>query len=218
MEKVLDFLRDLKKNNNRDWFHTNKSYYQEAKTEFETFASQLIAEIQSFDNEIGEQDVKKCVFRIYRDVRFSKDKSPYKINMGVFIVKGGKNSGNAGYYLHVEPNASFVGGGIYMPPSDILKKIRSEIYNFTDEYKKITNNKKFISMFGEVRGEKLKMPPKGFPKDFEEIDMLKLKSYTVMHNMPDKILLSPRLISETVNIFREMEMFNQFLNRGVAEL
>ena len=105
-----------------------------------------------------------------------------------------------------------------MPPSDILKKIRSEIYNFTDEYKKITNNKKFISMFGEVRGEKLKMPPKGFPKDFEEIDMLKLKSYTVMHNMPDKILLSPRLISETVNIFREMEMFNQFLNRGVAEL
>ena len=149
MEKILDFLKDLDKNNNREWFHANKPYYNEAKSEFESYVNQLIPEIQNLDKKIGELSVKNSLFRIYRDVRFSKDKSPYKTNMGAYFSKGGRKLGNAGYYIHVQPGNSFIGGGIYMPPSDILKKLRTEIYNFSEDYIKIVTNKNFIKTFKE---------------------------------------------------------------------
>ena len=136
-KNILLFLNELKNNNNRDWFHANKPKYNEAKVEFENYINNLIPEIGKFDNEIKHLEAKECIFRIFRDVRFSKDKSPYKPNFGAYIVKGGKKSGNAGYYLHIEPENSFLGGGIYMPPSNILKAIRIEIYENIDEFKSI---------------------------------------------------------------------------------
>ncbi|MFC2097575.1 DUF2461 domain-containing protein, partial [Bacteroidota bacterium] len=209
---------DLRENNTRDWFHANKADYQSAKLKFEEITNILIPEIQKMDSQLVGISAKNSIFRIFRDVRFSKDKSPYKTNMGSFFVKGGRNSGNAGYYLHVEPGSSFLGGGIYMPASDVLKKIRSEIYNFTDEYKKIISNKNFIKNFKDVQGEKLKLSPKGFPKDFTDIELLKFKSYTLMYHIPDDFLQDERYIQNIIKVFKEMKEFNHFLNRAVEIL
>ncbi|MFC2118500.1 DUF2461 domain-containing protein [Bacteroidota bacterium] len=218
MESVYKFLTDLRENNTRDWFHANKADYQSAKLKFEEITNILIPEIQKMDSQLVGISAKNSIFRIFRDVRFSKDKSPYKTNMGSFFVKGGRNSGNAGYYLHVEPGSSFLGGGIYMPASDVLKKIRSEIYNFTDEYKKIISNKNFIKNFKDVQGEKLKLSPKGFPKDFTDIELLKFKSYTLMYHIPDDFLQDERYIQNIIKVFKEMKEFNHFLNRAVEIL
>jgi len=217
MEKVINFLIDLKNNNNREWFHANKAYYNEAKSAFEEYVNRLIPEIQKIDQEIGELTAKNAIFRIFRDVRFSKDKSPYKTNMGAFFAKGGRKSGYGGYYVHVEPGSSFMGGGIYMPPSDILKKLRTEIYNFPEDYIKITSDKKFKNTFKEVSGEKLKLAPKGFPKEFEHIELLKLKSYTVFKDISDKQVQDSGFVKNIIADFKVMKPFNSFLNRAVEE-
>jgi len=121
-EEGIQFLADLAVNNNRDWFQTNKKTYEDAKQTVSDFVADLIPEIARFDPEVANVDAKKCMFRIYRDVRFSKNKAPYKTNFGGFIVKGGRSSGNAGYYLHLENNNSFIAGGVHMPPAPLLRK------------------------------------------------------------------------------------------------
>ena len=125
---ILAFLNELAENNNREWFQANKPRYEEAKKEFENFVGQLIGEISKFDPQIKTVEAKNCLFRIYNDIRFAKNKAPYKTNFGASIAKGGKNGGYAGYYLHIENGASFVAGGVYMPQADKLKLIRKEIY------------------------------------------------------------------------------------------
>jgi len=132
---IIKFLTTLKENNNRDWFNKNKKWYQRSIEEFEVYVNCLIGEIQKFDVDIRFLAAKDCIFRIYRDIRFSKDKSPYKTNFGAFIVKDGRKSGNAGYYLHIEPGSSFLGGGIYMPPAETLRVVRKEIFENTKEFK-----------------------------------------------------------------------------------
>ncbi len=212
---VLQFLEFLKKNNNREWFRANKPLYEEAKVEVESFVNQLIPAVRKFDNEIGILSPKDCMFRIYRDVRFSKDKSPYKINFGGFITKGGRRAGNAGYYLHIEPQNSFLGGGIYMPAGASLKAIRQEIYYNIDEFRNIINDNDFIKNFRQLEGEKLVRPPKDFPPDFEEIELLKFKSYVVLHPLSDKILLSEDLQNFVIKIFKSMLSLNHFINRAL---
>ena len=213
---LLQFLSDLKKNNNTEWFHANKPRYQQVRKEFEQFIAHIIADIALFDSSVKNLEPKHCIFRINRDIRFSNDKSPYKTNFGGFIVPGGKNAGYAGYYIHIEPGNCFLAGGIYMPPPEQLKAVRTEIYENTEEFKKILNSKEFTKHFKEISDEgKLKTAPKGFPKDFEDVDLLKHKHYTVLKTIKDDLVGSDKYIQEIRETFKALYPFNQFINEGI---
>ncbi len=213
---VFDFLTQLKANNNRDWFQENKAFFNEAKASFEKSMQHFIDVVHDVDPSVGDLTPKECVFRIYRDTRFSKDKTPYKTNMGGFVAQGGRKSTLAGYYLHVEPGECMVAGGIYCPPSDVLKAVRREIYNFTDEFKTIINDKEFQKVFPQKFEDKLKMAPKGFPKDFEDIELLKYKSYAPLHPATDKELQGPKAIQNITHVIKTLEPHNSFINRGIT--
>ena len=216
MKEVIQFLQLLESNNDRDWFNANRPLYEQAREQFELTLTSIIAGISSFDTSIGLLTAKECMFRIYRDVRFSKNKLPYKNNMGASIKPGGRKSGNAGYYVHFESGKSFMGGGIYMPEPETLKKIRQEIYFNAEEFKKIINHADFKMVLGELSSEDmLKRPPKGFPPDFEDISLLKYKSFVVGHPMTDEELVSENLSSRAIEIFKTMKPFIDFLNRAI---
>jgi len=211
---ILDFLNDLKANNNREWFQANKHRYQKAKLIFETFVNELIPGIRNIDPMIGLITAKDCAFRIYRDVRFSHDKSPYKTNMGAYITRGGKGSQMAGYYIHVEPGNSFLAGGIYMPQPELLKKIREEIFFQVEDFKKIIYHDEFVKCFGHIDDpDKMKSPPKGYSKDWPDIDLLKYRSYAVMHHVPDQLLLSEGYMDYALDVFRTLYPLNKFFHR-----
>lgn len=211
---VLDFLSELKENNNRDWFQLNKDKYEEAKTEMTNIIKRLIEEVPSFDPSVGHLEPKDCLFRIYRDVRFSKDKEPYKTNMGGFLSMGGRNSGNAGYYLHLEPGNSFVGGGIYMPGPKKLKAIRDEISYSGEELISLQEARNFKRHFSKIEGDSLVRPPKGYDPNSRYIDLLKMKSFTVFKQLDDVILARPNFVDHVVPVFKAMRPFNTFLNNA----
>ena len=162
-------------------------------------------------------DPNDCVFRIYRDIRFSSDKSPYKTHFGSYIAKGGHKSMRAGYYFHIQPGESFLGGGIYMPPADVLKALRMAIFEKTEEYLSILHDPGFKQYYSEFEGEKLKTAPKGFPPDFPYIDLLKPKSYAFGTNLSDELLTSGKLIETGINAFRELYKINRFLNDALDQ-
>ncbi len=211
---LFDFLKDLKSNNNREWFQANKERYEAAKQVFETFINDLIPHLRTIDPLIDMITARDCVFRIYRDVRFSADKSPYKPNMGAYIARGGKNSPLAGYYVHFEPGGSMLAGGLYMPPAETLKKIRDEIFYKPDDFKKIIYNKDFVKCFGEMDDDqKMKNPPKGFSKDFPDINLLKFRNYAVMHHVPDNITMKADYLQYSLRIFHTLYPLNAYFNR-----
>lgn len=212
---IFSFLEDLEKNNNREWFHANKHRYEIAKKEFEDFLNQLIPEIAKFDPDIKNLTAKDCIFRIYNDIRFAKNKPPYKTNFGGFIVKGGKNAGNSGYYLHLERKNCFAGGGIYMPSADKLKLIRQEIYYNYKEFSGLLSAKPFRKNFDGLDDLKASRVPKDFPKDCESAEMLKYKSYTMLTPLSQKQLQSPDLKRHLIEIFKSMTAVNHFLNRAI---
>jgi uncharacterized protein (TIGR02453 family) len=216
MKSVLEFLKGLKENNTREWFEANRKGYEGAKAEFEGMVNGLIPAIYGFDPEIGTLTARDCVFRIYRDVRFSKDKSPYKTNMGAYICKGGRKGMYAGYYVHIEPGGSMLAGGLYMPPAEVLKKARQEVYYHAEAFKGILNDGGFKKTFRVMEEDKLSRPPKDFPADFEDIDLLKYKSYTVMHGMTDETVTEKNFLDYMVKVFKVMQPFNGFLNRGMG--
>jgi uncharacterized protein (TIGR02453 family) len=214
--ETYDFLRELKENNNREWFDSNRKRYEKIRENLVQVTEILIHEISQIDRSVAGLVPKDCLFRINRDIRFSNDKSPYKTNMGVFIAPGGKNSINAGYYMHIEPGGSFIGGGIYMPPSPVLKTIREEILNNYEEFTEIISHKDFTSNFSTFWGEKLKTKPKGFPDDFEGIEYLRLKNYTVLKEMNDKQMISSTLIDTIKKVFGALYPLNRFINNAIA--
>lgn len=216
-QSTFKFLKALKENNNREWFQEHKNEYEAAKKNFEEFVDKLIDGISTFDSGVRGLQAKKCVFRIYRDVRFSHDKSPYKTNFGASINPAGKKAMTAaGYYFHLEPGASFIGGGIYMPAGPQLNAIRLAIYNNTKEFKKIIQKKSFVDSFGELWGEKLKTAPKDFPKDFADVELLKYKSYIVgQDNKKDKDMLSSDLLKNSIKLCKEMYPFLNFINKSI---
>jgi uncharacterized protein (TIGR02453 family) len=216
-KSTLSFLRQLKSNNNRDWFEKNKDKYLAAKEDVNQFVEELIKSFSSFDKSLASLKAKDCVFRIYRDVRFAKDKLPYKTNMGAGINAGGKKMEIAGYYIHLEPGKSLIAGGRWMPSSDHLKKIRQEIdYNGKD-FRKILSNKDFKKYFGELDTEfKLSRPPKGYDKDHSDIELLKLNSYIVYHEFSDREVLSKNFVKEMTNGAKVMKPFLDFLNTAIA--
>lgn len=217
MREVLQFLSELKENNNKEWFDQNRTRYEASRKKV-LFLTELVNhEIAKFDPEIGIQDPKSCVFRIFRDVRFSNDKTPYKVNMGSYIASGGKNSVNAGYYIHIEPGGSFVGGGSYCPPPDVLKAIRTEIFDRTDDFKKIVHSKSFQKAYPDMYEDKLKTPPKGFPKDFPDIDILKYKSYAFTSRIDDSVVIADDYVERIMSVLRELTPVNQFINEAIRK-
>lgn len=214
---TLRFLKDLKANNNREWFQENKPRYEAARAEFEQFIDALILQIAQFDPSIAHFKAKDCVFRIYRDVRFSKDKSPYKIAMGAHVSSAAKRSeihSRAGYYIHLEPGASMLAGGAYLPESSWLKAIRQEIDYNREEFKSILENKDFRHYFGDIDGEKLKSTPQGYPADHPEIEFLKMKSFLASNTCPDKLVTSSDFLDHAASAFKALYPFDRFLNRS----
>ncbi|MCF6367003.1 MAG: DUF2461 domain-containing protein [Bacteroidales bacterium] len=218
MQTILNFLTQLKANNNREWFQENKTLYEDAKSTFEEFVNVLILKIKEFDSFIDVNSAKECIFRIYRDVRFSKNKEPYKPNFGAYISKGGRKSEFAGYYIHTEPNASFAGGGIYCPQATVLRTVREDIFDNPNTVKEIIHDKSFNKTFPKMYGEKLKTAPRGFPKDFSDIDLLNYKSYTVIKELTNKELLSNNFFNHLISIFKTQKPFNDYLNKVISEI
>ncbi|PLX12109.1 MAG: TIGR02453 family protein [Marinilabiliales bacterium] len=212
---ALEYLKQLQANNNRDWFNANKDKYESARKIVEEFVQSLILELANFDKELAGLEAKKTMFRIYRDVMFSKNKLPYKTNMGSYISPGGKKSEKAAYYLHIEPGSSFIAGGAYRPESENLKKIRQEIYYNVEEYKKILNSKEINKYFDGIRGDKLKRPPKGFNSNFDDIELLKNKDFILVHDISDEIVLSDNFLKYAVKAFKALKPLNDFLNRAM---
>ncbi len=216
-KETLKFLKELGANNNKPWFDANRSKYEAAKTNFLEFTTELIARIALFDPGVKDLEAKKTIFRINRDIRFSKDKSPYKSNMGTSINHGGKKVMTAGYYFHLEPgNKSFAAAGSYQPDPNNLSAIRQEIDYHFDEFQKIMKAPAFKKQFsGLDEIEKLKSAPKGYEDGNPAIDILKHKHFIVSRSLSDKELLSPDFVKDLVKCFKSTDKFIQFLNRAI---
>ena len=214
-KSTLDFLKDLRKHNDREWFQANKGRYQDALGNFTALVGDLIDKIGAFDASVKKLSPEKCIFRIYRDTRFAKDKSPYKTHFGAHIIGDDKNCGKAGYYIHLEPGGSFLAGGVHMPEPDRLRGIREDISGRGKFFLKIVGEKEFKKNFGEVQGEKLSTRPKGFEKGDPMLSYLQFKDLIVRHEVDDKTLMKGDFTAQSTKIFRSMVPFNEFLNRSV---
>jgi len=220
IDNLLKFLTDLKVNNNREWFAENKARYDQVRLQFEQMCKELITEISAFDEEIKHVEAKECVFRIYRDTRFSKDKTPYKTHFGVYIASdGGRKSKRAGYYLHLDPAGCFIGSGVWCPDPVVLKALRQSVYDNIEELNEIRRSPEFSQYYNAFFEEdKLKTVPRGFPKDFPDAELLKLKHYLVDYPLDDTILHAPDFVSRVAAIAKCAYPFNSFLNYTVDEV
>ncbi len=218
---TLKFLKALKKNNTREWFEKNRKAYESAKADFSKLIAEVIAGFGKKDPGIASLIAKDCLFRINRDIRFSKNKAPYKSNMGASIISGGKKANLAGYYFHLEPGGkSFVGGGRYMAEPDVVKKVRQEIDYSWVEFRKIIQNKKFVTLYGDLeKGEGMTLirEPKGYEKENPAIDYLKLKSWIATVPLKDLELGDKNLAKKIVTAFETLQPLIVFLNRAIVE-
>jgi uncharacterized protein (TIGR02453 family) len=217
---TIKFLKDLKKNNNKLWFDANRKKYEEAKNDFEAFIQVIIDSHGKKDPTIKELRAKGCLFRINRDIRFAKDKSPYKINFGASINRGGKKSVFAGYYFHLEPGESFTGGGIWMPMPAELKKVRQEIDYNLPQFKKILSEKKFKSVYHTLHKEEnmqLVKVPHGFEKDNPAGEFLKFKSFIALRKVNDAEINSPALKRLVLSSFEALQPLIVFFNKALEE-
>jgi uncharacterized protein (TIGR02453 family) len=217
--QTLRFLSALKKNNNRDWFEAHRAQYEAAKIDFQNFIQLVIDDLQRKDTTITGLMARDCMFRINRDVRFSKDKSPYKVNFGASMKQGGRKSPFAGYYFHCEPGSSFIGGGLWMPEQTALKKMRQEIDYCWQEFQSVLKEKKFQSVYGGLyKSEEISLSssPKGYEKDHPAIEYLKLKSFIAEKPVSDEELTLSSLHKKTVAAFEALQPLLGFINRTIA--
>jgi len=217
MKPALDFIRELRENNNRDWFNTHKKRYRDSLEIFRGFAGELLAGISAFDPSLGNLEARDTIFRIYKDVRFSKDKLPYKTHFGCWMTKGGRKSTDAGYYFHLEPGNSFMAAGVWMPPMEQLNLIRQEILYHPDPYLELINAPHIKEQY--ERGGKedmLKKGPAGFPKDFVHMEELKYRHYIWSRNYSDSEVLGKEFASRTVEDFKRLHPLVEFLNHAMS--
>ena len=215
---TLTYIKNLAKNNNKQWFDANRNQFEDAKNDFEKLVEKIIQTFGEIDTDTAPLKAKDCTFRQYRDVRFSKDKTPYKVNMGASFDRGGKKSGFAGYYLHLEPgNKSMIGGGLWMPEATSLKKVRQEIDYCYDEFSKIINNPAFKKPYGDLeKGEySLSCEPKGYEKENPAIEYLKLKSFVAIHLVTDEEVVSEKYFKEIIAGFTAIMPLIKFINRAL---
>lgn len=214
----LQFLEDLKNNNNREWFLANKKRYEAYKTEYLEIVTEMLEALKQKDDSLRLLEPKKCTFRINRDIRFSKDKSPYKTHMGMWFSCNNASGGNSpGYYVHLEKGGSFIAAGFHSPEAADLKKIRKEIAFFHDDLEHIVNGKKFKSVFPELdRNDALKTAPKDFEKDHPAIEFLKLKSFTGSAKLSDSDIANKDFVKKTAEKLLVAKPLNDFLNRALG--
>jgi len=218
-QSTLDFLKELKANNNRDWFNDHRLLYEAARDNFATFIEELIISLNKIDDFVSDANPKNSIFRIFKDVRFSKDKSPYKSHFSASISKGGRKSDYAGYYIHVEPeNKTILASGIWHPQPAILKSVRNEISYNHQEYEKIIRNKNFVASFGQVEGNKLVRPPKGFDKEHPAIEYLKHKDFVVHHKVKDKEICQPSFKDYCVKKFEIAKPFSEYFRGPIYDV
>lgn len=219
MESVFTFLKKLESNNNRDWFEKNKGNYLKAKEDFEVFVQEVINGIAKFDKKISpDTKAKDCTFRIYKDVRFSKDKTPYKNNMGASINPGGRKSPVPGYYFHVQPNSSFIAGGVWMPEPEVLNAIRQEIDYNSKPLLKILNSASFKKYYKKLDDEDaLKTAPKGYDKEHPLIDLLRNRHFIVSHAFTNKQVLDKNAAKEIIAGFKAMHPFLEYLREATEK-
>lgn len=214
--QILAFLAALKENNHRAWMDAHQEDYQQARSAFIEINSFLIQQLGLIDHGIAKLVPQQCIFRLHRDIRFSKDKSPYKTNFGAYFAPGGKHGGYAGYYLHLEPNdRSFIAGGIYQPTTEALKKIRQEIDYQAAGLRTIVTAPDFVTLFGGLQGEKLKRPPKGYDADHPHVEWLKMKSFLVSYPVKDINVTHTKFPTQVLEVFKAIVPFNQFLNTAI---
>ena len=207
---TIKFLKDLEKNNNREWFTVHKDQYEAALENVKKFKDAVV-------KGVGKKDMIEDgrVFRIYRDVRFSKDKAPYKNNFGIHFTRSGRER-RGGYYLHIEPGKSFVGGGFWAPEPADLKRIRDE-FAFDDKpIRKITSNKTFVKYFGTLNGEELKTAPSGYERDHPAIDLIRKKQYIIGRNFKDKEVLDKSFLKEVILTFEAMRPFFDYMSEVLS--
>lgn len=209
MEKVLQFLNELAANNNRQWFESNKLWYEECREKIIFITDVLINEIRKFDSNVPALDARECMFRIFRDVRFSNDKRPYKTNFGSFISRGGRKSECPGYYFHIEPGKSFAGGGVYMPSAGPLKALRDYLATNGHEFSEIIYDADFKRELPFMYDDQLKTTPKGFPKEHDFIGLLRYKSFAFSAPVKDEYLVNGNFLEHTVSAFRQVHRVNE---------
>lgn len=215
-DNCLSFLEQLSVHNTKEWMDANKNWYQESKQEFIDFISEVLIGIGKFDKSVIDLEAKKCIFRINRDVRFSNNKDPYKTNFGAAMGEGGRHAGNPIYYFHLQPERSFLAGGLYMPEAETLKKIRQEVDYNPGDLKKIVGQPDFIKTFGQIQGEKLKTAPKGYPKEHPNIELLQLKSFIVVHDFKNEDLRSNDFLNTSLQMYEMIKPFNDYLSVAIS--
>ncbi len=217
---TISFLNNLRKNNNRNWFEEHRKEYETARADFLQFTQSVIDQFGKKEHAIAELQAKNCMFRINRDVRFSKNKDPYKTNFAAVFSKGGKKSGLAGYYLHLEYNRLMMGGGVWMPENIQVQKIRQEIdYNW-NEFENIIRNKSFQKVYGDLymgSDVKLTRPPRGYEADNPAIEYLKLKSWIVTLDLNNETLSSKDLLKIITANFTELQPLVAFINQALED-
>lgn len=210
-KSLLGFLKNLEKNNTKEWFDDNRKTYETLRKQWIEFTAKAIQETGKFDKDVAILEPKSCIFRINRDIRFSKNKDPYKTNFGMSLSKGGKRDDFCGYYLHIQPGACFIAGGAYMPMPDKLAAIRQEIDYNADKFTAIVNDKSFKKYFGKLGGETLQRPPKGYDISNPMIDYLKHKSFIAEHKITDTDLTDADFLKRLTDVFKAMQPLNDFL-------
>jgi uncharacterized protein (TIGR02453 family) len=216
---TLKFLKDLSKNNNKTWFDSHRTQYEDAKNDFAGFVQSIILAHGKKDPSIAHLNAKDCTFRINRDVRFSKDKSPYKNNMGAYLNRGGKKSIFGGYYFHCQPGQSFVGGGLWMPMPTELNKVRQEIDYNLERFKKIVTSKSFRAVYDGLSKDPeytLTRLPKGYEPDNPAAEYLKLKSFVTMISLKDAELTSKELSKKVLTAFAALQPMLEFINQSIG--
>lgn len=217
-KESLQFLDDLKRNNNREWFQENKKRYEVFKKDYHQLVSDFLDVMKPLDPSLEFLEVKNCTFRINRDIRFSKDKSPYKSHLGVWMSAGAKGANRSGYYVHIEKGASFIAGGFYSPDAEDLKKVRKEIAFFYDDLQEILNNKDFKKEFGSLdinENNSLKSMPRGYEKDHPAIEFLKLKSFTATQVYDISEVTQKDFVSKMSKKLIALKPLNEFINRAL---
>ncbi|MCE7054116.1 DUF2461 domain-containing protein [Algoriphagus sp. AGSA1] len=218
MRPYLPFLTALAEHNSKEWMDENKKWYLETRAEFLEDVAVLLKGIGEWEPELLVFKPKDCVFRQNRDIRFSANKMPYKNNFGAYFSPKGKKSEGPGYYLQIQPDNSFIAGGVWMPMAETLKKIRREIDYSGAELQRIENNPDFKSLFGQIEGEKLKTSPRDYEADHEFIEYLRLKSFTVSSKISDRDIESGNFINIALDGFRKMIPLQQFLTQAIEEV
>jgi uncharacterized protein (TIGR02453 family) len=219
LDTVFPFLKDLAENNTKEWFERNKSRYEAVKSAYHALAGNILDKMKQQDPSLECLEVKNCTFRIYKDTRFSKDKTPYKTSLGIILTPYGKKMHLAGYYVHLEDGKSFVGGGLYMPPNDMVKKVRNEIMTFSEEFLSLVNDRQFISTFGTLDMSPqfmLKKYPKDISPDNHVADYTRLKSFTTGKHYTNEEVLSKEFIPNCCQDLTKLKGVIHFINRGLS--